>query len=80
MGRVVLEISMSLDGFITGPNESVDQPLGRGGERLHDWIFSGQNERSGPAPRGSTTGINRQILDEMFETTSCLRTALERNL
>ena len=41
--------------------------------------LSGQNERSGPAPRGNTTGINRQILDEMFETTFVLRTALDRS-
>ena len=68
MGSVILEITASLDGFITGPNDSVDQPLGEGGERLHDWIFGGQDERSGTAPRGSATGANRRILDEMFAT------------
>lgn len=34
MGKVVSDMSMSLDGFITGPNDSVEQPLGEGGERL----------------------------------------------
>jgi dihydrofolate reductase len=30
---------MSLDGFIAGPDQSVDNPLGIGGERLHEWVF-----------------------------------------
>jgi hypothetical protein len=38
MGKVVLDISMSQGGFITGPNESHDQPLGQGGERPHEWM------------------------------------------
>jgi hypothetical protein len=39
MPRLTLDISMSLDGFIAGPNPTVEQPLGKGGERLHEWIF-----------------------------------------
>ena len=38
MGKAVLDVSLSLDGFITGPNVSREQPLGEGGERLHDWM------------------------------------------
>jgi len=38
MGNVVLYMSMSVDGFITGPDDSVDHGLGVDGERLHDWI------------------------------------------
>ena len=30
---------MSLDGFIPGPNDSVERPLGEGDERLHEWIY-----------------------------------------
>jgi len=44
MGKVVLDITMSLDGFITAPNDDVDNPLGVGGMRLHDWIFGGKSE------------------------------------
>ena len=33
------KISMSLDGFVAGPNQSVDNPLGIGGMRLHEWAF-----------------------------------------
>ena len=38
MGKAVLDVSLSLDGFITGPTVSREQPLGEGGERLHDWM------------------------------------------
>lgn len=41
MSATVLYMSMSLDGFVAGPNESVDNGLGDCGERLHEWIFAG---------------------------------------
>lgn len=41
MGKIVFEISMSLDGFVTGPNDGPEQPLGEGGERLFQWYNSG---------------------------------------
>jgi dihydrofolate reductase len=39
MSRVRLKISMSLDGFVAGPAQSVDNPLGVGGMRLHEWVL-----------------------------------------
>src|SRR5918995_6060749 len=36
---VILEISTSLDGFVAGANVSIDNPMGDGGERIHDWLF-----------------------------------------
>jgi dihydrofolate reductase len=39
MAKAVLDISMSLDGFIAGPNISAQHPLGEGGLHLHDWFF-----------------------------------------
>ena len=39
MGVLTADISMSLDGFIAGPNDSPENPLGDGGERLHEWMF-----------------------------------------
>jgi len=41
MGKVVVDISMSLDGFIAGPNDTRERPLSDGGDRLHAWMFSG---------------------------------------
>jgi dihydrofolate reductase len=40
MGKVIVSISMSLDGFIAGADVSSKQPMGKGGERLHKWLFS----------------------------------------
>jgi dihydrofolate reductase len=41
MSQVVLELSMSLDGFVAGPNDSPERPLGEGGERLFQWYSNG---------------------------------------
>ena len=38
MGKVVVDISMSLDGFVAGPNPTLDEPLGEKGEELHEWV------------------------------------------
>ena len=40
MGTVRAHMSTSLDGFVTGPDVSVEQPMGVGGERLHEWMFA----------------------------------------
>jgi dihydrofolate reductase len=42
MGTTYFEMSVSLDGFVTGPNVGVDNPLGDGGELLHEWMFAGR--------------------------------------
>jgi dihydrofolate reductase len=39
MGKVKAQISVSLDGFIAGPNQGEEHPLGEGGEELHEWVF-----------------------------------------
>jgi len=39
MSKLRFKISMSLDGFVAGPSQSVDNPLGIGGMRLHEWVF-----------------------------------------
>jgi dihydrofolate reductase len=39
MSRLRFRISMSLDGFVAGPRQSVDDPIGVGGRRLHEWVF-----------------------------------------
>ena len=56
MAKSVLYMSMSLDGFITGPDDGPEAGLGVNGERLHDWL--GENDTEGAARasirRGST--------------------------
>jgi len=44
MGRVILDQSMSLDGFVAGANISADNALGDGGDHLHEWMFSSGTE------------------------------------
>jgi dihydrofolate reductase len=44
MGKVAMGLSMSLDGFIAGPNDGPGQPLGEGGERLFEWFSTGDTE------------------------------------
>jgi len=57
MSATVLYMSMSLDGFIAGPNERPDNGLGDGGHRLHEWVLT----ESGPP-----AGLNGEIYDEMM--------------
>ncbi len=65
MSATVLDMSMSLDGFIAGPNETRDHGLGDGGMRLHEWVFAG----SGSGPRdASPGGVNGRVFDELMAT------------
>lgn len=52
MSTAVLYMSMSLDGFISGPDDDAGQGLGRGGERLHDWLGDRAGGVSGFRPSG----------------------------
>jgi dihydrofolate reductase len=67
MSASVLYMSMSLDGFITGPNVGPGNGLGDGGERLHEWIFAGAETGQGGVP-GRPAGVNGQIIDEFMAT------------
>lgn len=44
MNKIILDITMSLDGFVAGPNVGKEFPMGEGGLRLHDWIFGAETE------------------------------------
>lgn len=63
----VLYMSMSLDGFIAGPNERLDNGLGDGGERLHEWAFAGAGADDSGMPR-RPAGVNGEVFDEMMAT------------
>ena len=67
MSVTVLSMSMSLDGFVTGPNEGPDNGLGDGGERLHEWIFQGVGDHPKKAVGGQGS-VNSQIVDEFMST------------
>ncbi len=43
MGRLTFDISMSVDGYVAGPDATQEEPLGVGGESLHDWVFAARS-------------------------------------
>ena len=67
MSATVLYMSMSLDGFIAGPNEGPDNGLGDGGHRLHEWAMTSGGDVDLAAARRSG-GVNGQIVDEFMST------------
>jgi dihydrofolate reductase len=60
-------MSMSLDGFIAGPNEGPGNGLGDGGHRLHEWFFTG-GDGDRKAVSGGLAGVNGQVVDEVMAT------------
>jgi dihydrofolate reductase len=67
VSATVLYMSMSLDGFIAGPNEGPDNGLGDGGHRLHEWALTGADADPKRAA-GSLAGVNREVYDEAMST------------
>jgi dihydrofolate reductase len=69
VSATVLYMSISLDGFIAGPNEGPDNGLGDGGERLHEWAFStdADTDPQSGVP-GRPSGVNGQVFDEFMTT------------
>jgi dihydrofolate reductase len=65
MGKVVGGITMSMDGFVTGPNDRLGAGLGDGGERLHYWVFGGP-WTYGDEARGSASDVDREYLEDTF--------------
>jgi dihydrofolate reductase len=60
-------MSMSLDGFIAGPNAGPGNGLGDGGERLHEWMHSSGTDPDAGVP-GRWAGVNGQLFDEIMAT------------
>jgi dihydrofolate reductase len=68
MARLTLDISMSLDGFIAGPNRTVEQPLGDGGEGLHEWIFGLASFRERHGRSGGERNADDEVVRETLDT------------
>lgn len=68
MGKVTSDMSMSLDGFITGPNDSVEKPLGEGGERLHEWVYGLASWRERHGLAGGKNNTDAEVIHEAFKT------------
>ncbi len=66
MGKLILDISMSLDGFVAGPNPTLDDPLGEGGDRLHEWAYALKSWRSPHGRSGGDTGAEDEMVAEQL--------------
>jgi len=63
MTMIKAAITISLDGYITGPNDGPGKGLGEGGEALHTWVF-GAPWTYDSGPKGEATGVDKEYLDE----------------
>jgi dihydrofolate reductase len=64
MSKLRIKISMSLDGFVSGPNQSVDDPLGEGGTRLHEWVFALAAFRAMHEMEGGEINESTRVVEE----------------
>jgi dihydrofolate reductase len=67
MSQVIADISVSLDGFVAGPNQSVEHPLGEGGERLHEWVFPTDHWRRQHGTEGGEKGPDNEVAGEIMQ-------------
>jgi dihydrofolate reductase len=72
MTKLTLDITISLDGFVAGPNQTLEQPLGAGGERLHEWAFGLVNFRERHGLSGGTTGPDNDLVAESLAATGAV--------
>jgi dihydrofolate reductase len=67
MSKVRVHISTSLDGYVAGPNQSEENPLGEGGEQLHDWIVELKAWREPHGMEGGEDNVSSAIVEEANE-------------
>ena len=72
MARLTLDITMSLDGFIAGPKQSLEQPLGEGGERLHEWLVRLASFRERHGLSGGETNGDTEVVEESLRGTGAV--------
>jgi dihydrofolate reductase len=67
MSKLRCHISISADGYVAGPNQSEEEPLGRGGERLHDWVVPLAAWREPHGKEGGEVNESTPIMEESLE-------------
>src|SRR4051794_37432082 len=65
MTAIRCQLSISLDGFVAGPNQSVDNPIGEGGMRLHEWAFQTASWREMQGLEGGERSADSEVVDEV---------------
>src|SRR6478752_3827175 len=78
MSKLRLKISMSLDGFVAGSEQSVDNPLGIGGMRLHEWVFPLAAWRSMHGMPGGEANESTRVVEESLANIGA--TVMGRNM
>ena len=78
MSRLRFKISMSLDGFVAGPSQSLDNPLGIGGEHLHEWVFPLTVWRAMHGLEGGEVNASSAVVEE--STANVGATVMGRNM
>ena len=64
MSNVRVHISVSADGYVAGPNQTKEEPLGEGGESLHEWVFGLKAWREPHGKEGGEESVSNEILLE----------------
>ena len=64
MSKVRVHISTSLDGYVAGPNQTEENPLGEGGEGLHDWLVALKSWREGAGMEGGVENVSNDVFAE----------------
>jgi dihydrofolate reductase len=72
MSKVVLDMSVSLDGIGAGPNPSVEHPMGAGGERLHAWMPFYNPEQEPTAGVAAASEVDARMVQELFAATGAV--------
>jgi len=78
VSKLRLRISMSLDGFVAGPSQSVDNPLGIGGMRLHEWAFALAIFRDEHGMQGGEVNESTAVVEESLANIGA--TVMGRNM
>ena len=78
MSKLRFKISMSLDGFVAGPNQSVENPLGVGGMRLHEWVFPLKAWRETHGMEGGEVNESSKVVEESLQNIGA--TIMGRNM
>lgn len=78
MGKLRFKISMSLDGFVAGPEQSVSNPLGVGGGRLHEWAFALEVFRAHLGMKGGVVNESTRVVHESTQNIGA--TIMGRNM
>jgi len=78
MARLRLDISISLDGYVAGPNQSEEHPLGVGGEQLHEWVFPLAAWRGPHGREGGEVNASSEVVEESLENIGA--TVMGRNM